>query len=65
VLLVRTTDAERNQMKLETFDDVMASMKANTKRPFHLLLGNGFSMAYDPAIFSYNALHKFVTSIDG
>jgi len=33
-------------MNVETFDDVLASMKAK-KRPFHLLLGNGFSMAYD------------------
>jgi len=47
-------------MKLETFDDVLASIKRNSIRPFHLLLGNGFSMAYDHNIFSYNALHEFV-----
>ena len=35
-------------MKLETFDDVLASITRNTKRPFHLLVGNGFSIAYDP-----------------
>lgn len=39
-------------------------MKKNPKRPFHLLLGNGFSVAYDPAIFSYNALHDFVTKLE-
>jgi hypothetical protein len=38
-------------------------MKAK-KRPFHLLLGNGFSMAYDPAIFSYNALYDFIETLD-
>lgn len=50
-------------MKLETFNDVMASMSKNKNRPFHLLLGNGFSMAYDYKIFSYNALHDFVTKL--
>lgn len=46
-------------MKLETFDDVVKAI--NTKgRPFHLLLGNGFSMSYDAEIFSYNALHGFI-----
>ena len=52
-------------MKLESFDDVRAAMQKNKKRPFHLLLGNGFSMSYDPEIFSYNALHEFVQAIDG
>ena len=51
-------------MKLETFNDVLASIKKNPDREFHLLLGNGFSMAYDPAIFSYNALHDFITKLD-
>lgn len=50
-------------MKLEGFDNVLASIKKNPKRPFHLLLGNGFSVAYDAAIFSYNALHDFVTKL--
>lgn len=50
-------------MKLEVFDDVLASIGKNPKRPFHLLLGNGFSVAYDPAIFSYNALHSFVSKL--
>ena len=47
-------------MKLETFQDVLASIQKNKKRSFHLLLGNGFRMAYDSAIFSYNALHNFI-----
>ena len=47
-------------MTLETFQDVLASVQKNKKRPFHLLLGNGFSMAYDSDIFSYNALHDFI-----
>lgn len=53
-------------MQLETFDDVLASMKdsRNRKRKFHLLIGNGFSMAYDREIFSYNALHDFITKLD-
>jgi len=51
-------------MKLETFDDVLASIKKNPNREFHILLGNGFSMAYDPSIFSYNALHEFIVKLD-
>ena len=51
-------------MQLETFDDVLASTKKNQKRKFHLLVGNGFSMAYDHGIFSYNALHNFIMKLD-
>lgn len=50
-------------MKLETFDDVLASIRKNPRRQFHLLLGNGFSVSYDPTIFSYNALHEFVKNL--
>jgi Domain of unknown function (DUF4917) len=50
-------------MKLETFNDVLAAIKKNPARPFHLLLGNGFSVAYDSKIFSYNALHDFVSNL--
>jgi len=49
---------------LETFEDVRASIKKNSKRPFHLLLGNGFSIAYDSKIFSYNALHDFIKNLN-
>lgn len=51
-------------MKLETFDEVLASIKKNPSRNFHLLLGNGFSIAYDSTIFSYNALHDFIHSLN-
>ncbi len=51
-------------MKLETFEDVLSSIRKNPRRQFHLLLGNGFSVAYDPAIFSYNALHDFVKNVN-
>ena len=51
-------------MELETFDDVKKSMQKNSSRPFHLLLGNGFSMAYDKEIFSYNALYTFIETLD-
>lgn len=50
-------------MKLETFDDVLTSIRKNPHRQFHLLLGNGFSVSYDPKIFSYNALHEFVKNL--
>ena len=50
-------------MKLETFDDVLTSIHKNPRRQFHLLLGNGFSVSYDPKIFSYNALHNFVKNL--
>ncbi|MCD1584576.1 DUF4917 family protein [Vreelandella titanicae] len=50
-------------MKLDTFDDVVKSIKNNSDREFHLLLGNGFSMAYDQKIFSYNALHDFIEKL--
>ncbi|MFZ0255467.1 MAG: DUF4917 family protein [Gammaproteobacteria bacterium] len=52
-------------MQLETFDEVLSSIEKNAgQRQFHVLLGNGFSMAYDAEIFSYNALHKFITNLD-
>lgn len=49
-------------MHYEKFQDVMTSL-AKKKRTAHLLLGNGFSMAYDSSIFSYNALFDFVASL--
>ncbi len=50
-------------MKLESFEDVLKSIEKNSDRDFHLLLGNGFSMAYDRDIFSYNALHDFIGNL--
>lgn len=44
--------------KLLTYQDVVDHLEG--KRTKHLLFGNGFSMAYDPNIFSYNALSKFI-----
>lgn len=50
---------------METFEDVVRSIEKNSgKRAFNLLLGNGFSMAYDHKIFSYNALHEFITKLN-
>lgn len=46
-----------------TFAEVKSAIEKK-KRPFSLLLGNGFSMAYAPSIFSYNALHGFVDKTD-
>lgn len=63
-LQVRKSGKIITSIKLETFDEVLASIKKNRSRPFHLFLGNGFSMAYDPKIFSYNALHDFVTKLN-
>lgn len=44
-----------------TFDEVVESLQKK-HRPMSLLLGNGFSIAYDHGIFSYNALYDFLTS---
>lgn len=49
-------------MELQTYDDVILYLKKN-RRQAHLLLGNGFSMAYDPSIFSYNALSQFLDGL--
>jgi hypothetical protein len=51
-------------MLLESYDDVLKSIAKSKGRKFHLLLGNGFSMAYDKEIFSYNALHDFIQQLD-
>lgn len=48
-------------MKIQSYEEVLAHLKKE-KREKHLLLGNGFSMSYDPGIFSYNALSRFVES---
>lgn len=45
--------------KLMTYQEVLTSLKKK-RRTKHLLFGNGFSMAYDSNIFSYNALSKFI-----
>lgn len=45
--------------QLITFDEVMRQL-SDKKRLTHLLMGNGFSMAFDNTIFSYNALSDFI-----
>ncbi|WP_455853839.1 DUF4917 family protein [Pantoea endophytica] len=50
-------------MELMTFDDVITHLHKK-KRTYSLLMGNGFSMAYDSEIFSYNALYRFLTNKD-
>jgi hypothetical protein len=49
--------------KLQTYKQVIDYLDKQ-KRPRHLLLGNGFSMAYDNKIFSYNALSTFIERTD-
>jgi hypothetical protein len=53
----------QDNMWLESYRDVEQAI-ASKGRPFHLMIGNGFSMAYAPLIFSYNALYDFVKSLD-
>jgi len=45
--------------KLMTYKEVIISLNKK-ERTKHLLLGNGFSMAFNNNIFSYNALSKFI-----
>lgn len=47
--------------QLPTYEEVINSLKKKG-RTKHLLFGNGFSMAYDKNIFSYNALSNFIES---
>lgn len=49
--------------KLQTYQQVIEYLDKQ-KRPRHLLLGNGFSMAYDNKIFSYNSLNTFFERTD-
>lgn len=48
-------------MAVMTFEEVVTSLKKK-HRIMSLLMGNGFSMAYDKEIFSYNALYNFLQS---
>lgn len=49
--------------ELPSYEDVCKYLIKN-KRVKHLLLGNGFSMAYSSEIFSYNALYSFIENLD-
>src|ERR1700761_447944 len=44
---------------LKTYDEVVSYLNKNQRKK-HLLFGNGFSMAYDSGIFSYNSLNTFI-----
>ncbi len=48
-------------MEIMSFEEVITYLHKKS-RPYSLLMGNGFSMAYDNEIFSYNALYNFLTS---
>jgi hypothetical protein len=48
---------------LQSYEQVMEYLNKD-RRQRHLLLGNGFSMAYDKDIFSYNALSTFIDKLE-
>ena len=50
-------------MEIESYPDCLAHLQKQ-RRVLNLLMGNGFSMAYDNTIFSYNALHDFIDKLD-
>lgn len=47
---------------LPTYQSVIEKLNKRTD-PKHLIMGNGFSMAYDHKIFSYNALYDFIEKL--
>mgnify|MGYP000601521265 CR=1 FL=1 len=54
------------KLKFEDLDDYQFVLDKLSKRnkPMHLLLGNGFSIAYDHKIFSYNKLYDFIDKLE-
>lgn len=44
---------------LPSYDSIIQQLKKKNRKK-HLLFGNGFSIAYDHKIFTYNALSKFI-----
>lgn len=48
---------------LESYEEVINYFKQQ-KRKINLLIGNGFSIAYDKDIFSYNALSRYIMDSD-
>lgn len=50
-------------MELMKYDEMINNL-SHKNRTINLLLGNGFSVAYNPHIFSYNALSQYIESID-
>lgn len=49
--------------ELKSYREVVDHFKQQ-RRKINLLLGNGFSIAYDKDIFSYNALSRFINNSD-
>jgi predicted house-cleaning noncanonical NTP pyrophosphatase (MazG superfamily) len=52
---------------LPTYQEIIGMLnkkKEKGKRAVHLLIGNGFSIAYNPSIFSYKALSTFIEDTD-
>lgn len=45
--------------KLQSYENIIISLKKKNRQK-HLLFGNGFSIAYNAKIFSYNALSDFI-----
>lgn len=50
-------------MKIENYVDCLTELNGKN-RNLSLLMGNGFSMAYDHEIFSYNALQMFILELN-
>lgn len=49
--------------ELKSYQEVIDHFKKESRK-INLLIGNGFSIAYDKDIFSYNALNRFVMDSD-
>jgi Domain of unknown function (DUF4917) len=47
---------------IKSYQEVMLYLKKNDRKK-HLLMGNGFSIAYNQEIFSYNALYDFISKL--
>lgn len=58
-MLLNTLNAMTMIKHYDSFEGMISELEKKG-RPIHLLTGNGFSMAYDHKIFSYNALANFV-----
>ena len=60
----RSTDSSLNPIPEDLQDYQSVIKKLNhAGRSKHLIMGNGFSMAYDYKIFSYNALYDFIEKL--
>jgi len=55
--------AKINFEDLPDYNSVIQKLNKRNK-PKHLIMGNGFSMAYDHKIFSYNALYDFIEKLE-